>query len=382
MFFIVVAGLFLIVFGLSCYALSFIFEGKNLRHARIALAILDAGLIVATILHPEFLRESTFPVSFLSVTLVWQFFSIVFILLVATVRSIYRHLPSREEKFSSDRRRLIRNAIAYPFLSFAIGLYGNNVERKMTVDRNYDIPVKNLPEELEGFTIAQISDVHLGQFFSLEDLEKLLTRIANAKPDLLAITGDIFDDVSMNSQATKLVDSFCDRFRLGIWYCHGNHEHHRGIRAVEQGLEKTRIHWLVNRWEFASKSNLVLIGVDYPMVWGDEEKFQTLKREFMTEAMQEIPSDSTKILLAHHPEFIDNAREYKIPLTLTGHTHGSQVGIFGLPLFPVFKYTRGMVKDDSRECFGYVHVGNGSWFPFRFGCPPEIAYFHLRRNVG
>ena len=81
------------------------------------------------------------------------------------------------------------------------------------------------------------------------------------------------------------------------------------------------------------------------------------------------------ILLAHHPEFIDNAAALGIPLTLTGHTHGSQFGIFGWPLFPVFKYTRGMVKLGSS--YGYVHSGNGSWFPFRFGCPPEIAYFIL-----
>ena len=380
LFFIIIAGLFLIIFGLSCYVLSFIFEGKNLRRSRIALAILDLGLIAGTIFHPEILRESTFPVSFLSVMLVWQFFSIIFILTAAAIRSIYRHLPSSDKKFDPERRRLIRNAIFYPFLSFAIGLYGNNVERKRTVDRNFDIPIDNLPPELENFTIAQISDIHLGKYFSLEDLSELLTRVANSQPDLLAITGDIFDDISMNSQAIKLVDSFCDKFKLGIWYCHGNHEHHRGIRPIELGLAQTRIHWLVNQWESAGISNLTLIGVDYPMVFGDNEKFQKLKHEFIAEAMQGIPENSTKILLAHHPEFIDDAREFQIPLTMTGHTHGSQIGIFGLPLFPVFKYTRGMVIDKSKKFFGYVHVGNGSWFPFRFGCPPEIAYFHLRRQ--
>ena len=61
---------------------------------------------------------------------------------------------------------------------------------------------------------------------------------------------------------------------------------------------------------------------------------------------------------------------------LTGHTHGSQFGIFGLPLFPVFKYTRGIVEKGKTT--GYVHSGNGSWFPYRLGCPPEIAYFVLR----
>jgi ser/thr protein phosphatase len=67
-----------------------------------------------------------------------------------------------------------------------------------------------------------------------------------------------------------------------------------------------------------------------------------------------------------------------VPLTLTGHTHGSQFGFLGLPLFPVFKYTRGMVRIGDN--YGYVHVGNGSWFPLRIGCPPEIAFFRLERK--
>ena len=54
---------------------------------------------------------------------------------------------------------------------------------------------------------------------------------------------------------------------------------------------------------------------------------------------------------------------------------GSQFGILSQPLFPVFKYTRGLVK--LGDSYGYVHSGNGSWFPFRLGCPPEIAYFTL-----
>ena len=134
----------------------------------------------------------------------------------------------------------------------------------------------------------------------------------------------------------------------------------------------------MNRWESVGISNLVFIGVDYPMIWGDNERFQKLKREYMVEAVENIPEDSTRILLAHHPEFMDDAQEYKIPLTMSGHTHGSQVGIFGIPLFPVFKYTRGMFKHG--DFYGYVHVGNGSWFPYRFGCPPEIAYFKLIRK--
>ncbi len=377
MFLAAAIGIFLLVLAAIFYSLSFVFEGKALKNSRIAVAILDAGLILGIYLYPRFLAGTTLPVSFLSVMLISQIFLVILVTVAVSIRSIYRKIK-KPTVFDPERRRILRNAILYPFLSFAIGLYGNNVERKKTVDRFYDIPIKDLPSELENFTIAQLSDIHLGKYYSLEDLRSLLERVANAKPDILAITGDVFDDVSMNDDAIKIIDSFCDRFKFGIWYCHGNHEHHRGIWAVERGLQKTRIHWLVNRWESVGISNLVFIGVDYPMIWGDNERFQKLKREYMVEAVENIPEDSTRILLAHHPEFMDDAQEYKIPLTMSGHTHGSQVGIFGIPLFPVFKYTRGMFKHG--DFYGYVHVGNGSWFPYRFGCPPEIAYFKLIRK--
>ena len=250
--------------------------------------------------------------------------------------------------------------------------------------------MRDLPESLAGFTIAQVSDIHLGRFFSLERLKGLLTQAAGEEPDLLAITGDIFDDAAMTPEAVAIVDSFVDSFPHGIWYCHGNHEHHRGIALVERSLSGTRIHALVNRAEVAvpGERPLVLAGTDYPMPPPgtssashlDDETFQRTKREFMDETMRGVPQGAVTLLLAHHPEFIDDAREHGIPLTLTGHTHGSQVGIFGIPLFPVFKYTRGMFAKDG--CYGYVHVGNGSWFPYRFGCPPEIACFRLVRRDG
>ena len=271
----------------------------------------------------------------------------------------------------------------YPFLSLATAIYGNRIEKNSDVEHFYDIPVKNLPNELENFRLAQISDVHLGAHYSLERLEALLQRIADEKPDLLAITGDIFDDVPMNPAAIKIVDSFNDKFKFGVWYIHGNHEHFRGIHAIEKMLAQTKIHVLINRSERVT-ANLYILGVDYPQrapitSSNDAEQakiFAEARKNFVDKAINGVPDDAIKILLAHHPEFIDDGAQRGCILTLTGHTHGGQFGIFGVPLFPVFKYTRGIVKNG--DSIGYVHVGNGSWFPFRLGCPPEIAFFTLK----
>ncbi len=297
-------------------------------------------------------------------------------------RFFYRKF-GKPTKFSPERRRVLAHGMIYPLLSLAVTLYGNRVEKNFDVENFYDVPIKNLPHDLDGFRLAQISDIHLGAYFSLERLEGLLQRIADAKPDLLAITGDIFDDVAMNPAAIKLVDSFTEKFRHGIFYIHGNHEHFRGIRAIEQMLAQTKIHCLINSAEHVT-SKLYVLGVDYPSRAPvtstndkDREKiFADARKVFVDAAIKNVPDDAIKILLAHHPEFIDDGAERNFALTLTGHTHGSQFGFFGVPLFPVFKYTRGVVK--LGDSFGYVHVGNGSWFPFRFGCPPEIAYFTLK----
>ena len=288
------------------------------------------------------------------------------------------------KKFDPVRRRMLAYSFLYPLMSLAIALYGNRIEKNFDVENFYDVPIKNLPPELENFRLAQISDLHLGAYFSLERLEKLLQRIADTKPDLLAITGDIFDDVNMNPAAIKLVAGFTDKFKFGIYYIHGNHEHFRGIYQIEQMLRQTRINLLVNRSKNVT-SKLFILGVDYPSrapvmnSGGDKERenlFAEARKKFVDKAMENVPDDAIKILLAHHPEFIDDGAERNCVLTLTGHTHGSQFGIFGVPLFPVFKYTRGIVK--IGDSIGYVHVGNGSWFPFRIGCPPEIAYFTLK----
>ena len=306
----------------------------------------------------------------------------VLIFFALIVRFFYRkfHKPT---KFDPARRRVLAYGMMYPLLSLATTLYGNRIEKNSDVENFYDVPIKNLPPELDGFRLAQISDLHLGAYFSLERLENLLQRIAETKPDLLAITGDIFDDVPMNPAAIKIVDNFTDKFKFGIFYIHGNHEHFRGIAAIEEMLRQTKIRWLNNSSQHVT-SKLFILGVDYPRgapitSSNDVERekiFAETRKNFVDAAEENVPDDAIKILLAHHPEFIDDGAQRNFALTLTGHTHGSQIGIFGVPLLPVFKYTRGVVK--IGDSFGYVHCGNGSWFPFRLGCPPEIAYFTLK----
>ena len=387
MFLIITAAIFGGIIAGSLFAIRFLFSEHLAKKFYRLFALADLAILLVIIF--GWTLRSFVPDWFISIFgnvatifLMTQLFCGVFVLCAVVARFFYRkfHKPT---KFDPQRRKVLAHGLIYPFLSLAVALYGNRVEKNSDVENFYDVPIKNLPPELDGFKLAQISDLHLGAYFSLERLESLLQRIADSKPDLLAITGDIFDDVRMNPAAIKIVDSFTDKFKFGIWYIHGNHEHFRGIHAIEQMLAQTKINWLVNRSKNVT-SKLYILGVDYPSrapvtstTDKDREKiFAEARHSYVSGAMVNVPDDAVKILLAHHPEFIDDGAERNCALTLTGHTHGSQFGIFGVPLFPVFKYTRGVVK--IGDSFGYVHVGNGSWFPFRIGCPTEIAYFTLK----
>ena len=390
MFLIITAAIFGAIMAGTLIAIRFMFSGHMARKFYRLFTLADLAILLVIIF--GWAIRSFVPDWFISVFgnlatifLMTQLFCGVFVIGTLVAKFLWRkfHKPT---KFNPQRRRVLARGIVYPFLSLALALYGNRVEKNSDVENFIDVPIKNLPPELEGFKIAQISDIHLGAYFSLERLEGLLQRIADSKPDLLAITGDIFDDVNLNPDAIKLVDSFTNKFKFGIYYVHGNHEHFRGIREIEQMLTHTKIHWLVNRSRHVT-SKLFIAGVDYPqrapVTSSDDDEqarnFAAARRTFLDDATKYIPDGAIKILLAHHPEFIDDGAERNFALTLTGHTHGSQFGIFGVPLFPVFKYTRGVVK--IGDSLGYVHVGNGSWFPFRLGCPPEIAYFTLKAQT-
>ena len=234
-----------------------------------------------------------------------------------------------------------------------------------------------LGKRLQGYKIAQLSDIHLGVFFDLQKLEELMEQVSRTKADVLVITGDLFDDNRLNYKAAQLIDKYTSAFPQGIYYCRGNHEHIRGIQAIEIALSQTSIRELLNENVLLVDDirPLYLAGVDYPM---DREQFTVLQQLYTKKALDNIPEGAVKVLLAHHPDFLDSAKAYNTELVLSGHTHGGQIGICGISLAPpVFKYMRGMYQQGNTRC--YVHCGNGSWFPYRLGCPPEIAVFELQQ---
>lgn len=385
--------------GLSCWALGPVLPARWLARGRALLLGLDAlsvALFFAALRWPGLLSETWQRAGLMALSIFWMAQLVLSALVAAAAfaRGLYRFacalgesgsLLARVQGFflgdgappDPERRRLLLGAAAYPAAAAAAGLYGGLAEPKRAVVREIDVPVAGLDDALAGFRIAQLSDIHLGLFFSLEDWRALLERAAGTGADALAVTGDLFDDEEMNAEAAAVLDGFCARFPKGVWFCYGNHEYFRDIRATEAALAKTRVHVLrdANARVLDGAPPLYFAGVDYPRA---RSVFEVDGAASMKAAMRGVPAEAVTVLLAHHPDFFDAAADFGVALALAGHTHGGQLGLFGVPLVPpVFRYMRGLYR--VGPTLGYVHSGNGSWFPFRLGCPPEIAVFSLRR---
>ena len=378
--FIVVAAGFVVFLNVAMYILlrSFLGEqGKKVHRLCLLLNLLSIiGIGVG--FKPEQAVEVT-AVIIQSVT-IWLMLQIFLIVLLAAIwlgKFFFTLLAKRRATLIFSSTNTGRYVVAVmAAVALGLSLYGSFVERHELHTVKYTVPVEGLGERLEGYRIAQLSDVHLGSFYSLEDFRELLEKTAEERPDMLVVTGDVFDNAGMTMQATRLLDSYSDRFPQGIYYCRGNHEHFRGIPLLEIALQDTSIHNLVNSSALVLEDSrpLYIAGVDYPM---QREQFDYLAEAYTKKAMTGVPDNAVKILLAHHPNFIKNAAIYDTALVLSGHTHGGQLGFEGMPLVPpVFEDMRGWYSQGNTRL--YVHPGNGSWFPFRLGCQPEIAIFTLR----
>lgn len=302
----------------------------------------------------------------------WQLIMVSFFLLWRIVRRV----SGAGTAYDPQRRSWMKSALWIPAAAGALSLYGGLEESEQIEEIHIPLKIKNLPVEAENFRMAQLSDVHLGYFFSLARLQDVLQQIAAKKPDVLMVTGDLFDDIHVNEEAVKILDSYAEAFPKGIYFCWGNHEYMRQPAKIERWLKNSCIKVLRGQSDclIDGAVPVYVLGADYPL---DRSKDQQQQCEAtLREAMEKVPENSIKILLAHHSACIETAFAAQIDLTLTGHTHGGQIGILGQPLFPFFKYTRGMYRQD--QMYGYVNSGAGSWCPFRLGCPPEITYFTLQ----
>jgi predicted MPP superfamily phosphohydrolase len=237
-----------------------------------------------------------------------------------------------------------------------------------------------LPPVLEGLRILHISDSHLSQYVTLEVLADVLIQAELFSPDLIAVTGDIADDLSLLGEALTMMAGL--RPRLGTYACLGNHEYYRGLPEVYRIFERSPVPLLVNECVTLNVSgvNLRVGGIEDPR-WVGGGDYGFFKNAIDTMLTDSEAADFT-VLMSHRPDALDYASEVGLHLTLAGHTHGGQIGLMKRSLFEPIRpqgYLWGHYRKHQSHL--YTSSGVGHWFPFRLGCPAEAPVIELRSRV-
>ncbi|HID38190.1 MAG TPA: metallophosphoesterase [Calditrichaeota bacterium] len=238
---------------------------------------------------------------------------------------------------------------------------------------------KDLPGDLQGLRILHLSDLHLGYYFQLSDLEELLDELSSKEFELVLVTGDVADDLTQLSDALKLIDQL--NAPLPKFVSLGNHEYFRGIKEVLRKMEASPVHLLRNNGHHLKigETKIYVGGADDPVrMHTDISAFMS---ETVNQAMSDANGDAFKILLSHRPRALDVAGPAGIDLILAGHTHGGQLGYQGKSIFEEYMKNRYLWGTYSKgETKLYTSSGVGHWMPFRLGCPPEAPIITLEKG--
>jgi len=235
--------------------------------------------------------------------------------------------------------------------------------------------IPGLSRRLDGYTLVQLSDVHLGLFGGEAEMRVAEALVARARPDLLVLTGDLIDHDPRHADALgRLVRRLAAHARDGVVAVPGNHDYHTGIDVVVSALERAGAVVLRNGGRVVGDAgaSFALLGLDDP--WGPREDRRSVGPDLGV-ALASLPAaaDLPRVLLCHNPGYFPDAAG-KVALQLSGHTHGGQIkiGVTPAPLILRHRYIAGRY---ARAGTGlYVNRGFGTAGPpVRVGAPPEVT---------
>ncbi len=263
-----------------------------------------------------------------------------------------------------------------------------NARRTPAVVR-VDVPIAGLPTALHGFTLAQISDVHVGPTIKHAYLQRIVTKVNTLGADVVAITGDLVD--GMVAELAEHVAPLAGlRSRHGTYFVTGNHEYYSGVNAWVAELRRLGLTVLMNEHVVLHHGRCLSLAVDAqddsqtvaPLVLAGvndftAHHFDPSHRSDPALALLGAPAAAlVRILLAHQPRSAQAALEAGFDLQLSGHTHGGQFWPWNLFVPLQQPFTKGLNRLQS--LWVYTSRGTGYWGPpKRFGAPSEITLLRL-----
>ena len=237
------------------------------------------------------------------------------------------------------------------------------------------VPIDNLHADLEGLTIAQISDIHIGATATAKETERIAQIVNSLKPDLIAVTGDLVDGL-VPDLAPDLQPLFAMQAPLGVHFCTGNHEYYVGWKPWCDHLK-------ANGWKVHLNDHQVLRrGGASLLVAGIPDRraprFEPSHACDIEKTCGSAPPSDFKLLLAHQPRSIKEIPKGRFDLMLSGHTHGGQFFPFTILVHLAQPLVAGLYR--RKDMWVYVNRGTAHWGPpIRLGSRQEVTLLTLKR---
>jgi predicted MPP superfamily phosphohydrolase len=334
-------------------------------------------LIAACVLVPLSVRLRSMPNRTMADRIAWVgfivmgFVSSLFVMtLLRDVLLLGVHLAGSRQQAAALATPSARWTLALTVLSTLLGLLTARRPRLVEVT----VPIANLPRALHGFSIAQISDLHVGATIKRAFVERIVARVNALDADLIAVTGDLVDGsvLQLSSHTAPLAGLTA---RHGAFFVTGNHEYYSGERAWTAEIRRLGLTVLKNQHVVLRHdgASLVLAGVtDYTA-----QHFDPAQGSDPVAALRGAPLDAgAKILLAHQPSSATAAAGAGFDLQISGHTHGGQFWPWNLFVGYFQPFTSGLNR--LKTLWVYVSRGTGYWGPpNRFLVPAEITRIRL-----
>lgn len=261
-------------------------------------------------------------------------------------------------------------------LAAALSVVGVGQAVRVPDVHTVEIALKDLPAELDGFRIAQVTDIHASRLLRGEWVRAVVDRTNALEPDLILLTGDMIDGTS-DKRASDVAPFRDFQARYGVIGVTGNHEYYSDFHDWMKVFKTLGMRMLQNGHTVITHNGAPLV------IAGTTDKASLrfgLQPPDIKAALAGAPEGATIILMEHQP---GNAREnaaHGVHLQLSGHTHGGQ--IIGLRVVSQY-VNKGFISGlyDVNGMSLYVSNGAGLWsgFPVRLGCPSEITGIILRR---
>jgi len=304
--------------------------------------------------------------------------------LAASIRISIRVVSFAIERLKLLTRRKFLYTGAITGASFAALGADGFVQSKHIEIKKIEISLARLPEAFDGFTIAQLSDFHYEDHFSVFPIRESVQIVNSLNPDLIVLTGDfitvpIVDTHSRNARKAAKSAAPCAailrdlKAPMGKFAILGNHDANADPPRVIGALREHGIPVLVNRSVPVERGSarIWLAGIDDALDG----------RPDLGAAIENLPSGETVVLLAHEPDFADEAALSPVDLQLSGHSHGGQIWfpVIGAPWLPPLarNYPRGLYNVGKLVL--YTNLGIGTIrAPIRINCPPEVTLITLR----